>query len=96
MFEANASNDQLRNRFAKFHETFRADAAYFVRKGQRDGTIRKGPTPDREGELLIAGIRGIGYQWMLDPRGFDPARALKYLRDTTQERLALPEESRKQ
>ncbi len=88
MFEATGSDDQLRLRFAKFHETMRADFTGFLRAGQRDGSIRRGPSPDREAELLVAGLRGIGYQWLLDPTAFDPVEALTYLRDTTTERLA--------
>ena len=33
--------------------------------------------------LVIAGLRGIGYQWLLDPDGFDPVSSLAYLHDTT-------------
>ena len=88
MFEATGADEDLRLRFAKFHETMRADVASDVRRGQRDGSIRKGLSPDREGALLIAGLRGIGYQWLLDPHGFDPVPELAYLRDTTRERLA--------
>lgn len=91
MFEATGSDEDLRLRFAKFHEVMRADFAGYVRRGQRDGSIRRGPSPDREGEMLVAGLRGIGYQWLLDPTAFDPVKALAYLRDTTTERLAHPE-----
>ena len=87
MFQA-TSDDLLRQRFAKFHESMRADFAHFVRKGQRDGSIRKGRSPDREGALLVGGLRGIGYQWLLDLNGFDPVGPLKYLHETTRERLA--------
>jgi AcrR family transcriptional regulator len=88
MFEATGSDEDLRVRFAKFHEVMRADFAGYVRAGQRDGSVRSGPSPDREGELLVASLRGIGYQWLLDPTAFDPVKALTYLRDTTTERLA--------
>lgn len=90
MFEATGSDEELRLRFAKFHEGMRADFAGYVRRGQRDGSVRRGPSPDREGELMVAGLRGIGYQWLLDPTAFDPVKALAYLRDTTHERLAKP------
>ncbi len=91
MYEATGSDEDLRMRFAKFHEVMRADFAGYVRKGQRDGSVRRGPSPDREGELIVAGLRGIGYQWLLDPSTFDPVEALAYLRDTTSERLAASE-----
>lgn len=91
MYEATGSDEDLRRRFAKFHEVMRSDFAGYVRKGQRDGSVRRGPSPDREGELIVAGLRGIGYQWLLDPTSFDPVKALAYLRDTTAERLATGE-----
>ncbi|MCY4377803.1 MAG: TetR/AcrR family transcriptional regulator [Spirochaetaceae bacterium] len=87
MFEAVGSTDEMVLRFAKFHEGMRADFARFVRRGQSDGSIRKGPSPEREAELLVAGLRGIGYQWLLEPGSFDPVKALAYLRVTTRERL---------
>ncbi len=87
MFEALGPDDQLRDRFAKFHETMRADFAQLVRKGVRDGSIRKGLAPDREAALMVAGLRGIGYQWLLDPSGFDPVTTLGLLRDASVERL---------
>jgi len=74
MFEAVGSSGDLRRRFAKFHEGFRSDFAHHVLKGVRDG-------------ILVAGLRGIGYQWLLDPSGFDPVPPLQYLLDTTEARL---------
>lgn len=88
MFEAVGSEDDLRERFAAFQATMRSDFAQCVRRGQRDGSVRRGPSPDREGELLVAGLRGIGFQWLIDPDAFDPVKALTYLRDTTEQRLA--------
>lgn len=90
MFEAVGSTDDMAQRFAKFHEVMRADFAQFVRRGQRDGSIRRGPSPQREAELIVAGLRGIGFQWLLDPGVFDPVAALRYLRATVHDRLAVP------
>lgn len=90
VFEAVGSNDEMVLRFAKFHEAMRADFAQFVRRGQRDGSIRKGPSPDREADLFVAGLRGIGFQWLLDPGSFDPVKALRYLRSTSHDRLINP------
>lgn len=91
MFEAVGSNDDMVLRFAKFHEGMRADFSRYVRRGQRDGSIRKGPSPDREAELFVAGLRGIGFQWLLAPGAFDPVKALTYLRTTTHDRLVNPD-----
>ncbi len=87
MFEAVGSDDDLRRRFAKFHEGFRSDVARLVVRGQRDGSIRADAVPDAEGTLVVSALRGIGYQWLLDPGGFDPVPALDYLCDTSAARL---------
>ena len=87
MFEAPGSDDALKTRFAKFHETMRSDFAHLVRVGQRDGSIRAGLSPDREGVMYVSCLRGIGYQWLLDPTSFDLVGALDYLSATTYDRL---------
>lgn len=88
MFEAIGSTDEMVLRFAKFHEGMRADFARYVRRGQQDRSVRTGVSPDREADLFVAGLRGIGYQWLLDPGSFDPVKALRYFRTTTHDRLA--------
>jgi AcrR family transcriptional regulator len=87
MFEALGPDQELRVRFAKFHDTMRADFAELIAKGQRDGSIRRGLAPAREAALVVGGLRGVGYQWLLDPDHFDPVDALAYLHDTTTARL---------
>ncbi|MEM7287967.1 MAG: TetR/AcrR family transcriptional regulator [Actinomycetota bacterium] len=86
-FEAIGPHEELRLRMLKLHEGMRADFAAVIRRGRRDGSIPRSISDDREAELIIAGLRGIGFQWLLDPGGFDPLPALAYLRDTTEERL---------
>jgi AcrR family transcriptional regulator len=88
MFEALGPDEELRSQFARFHETMRADFARLISKGQHDGSIRKGLDPGREAALVVGGLRGVAYQWLLDPEHFDPASALAYLHDTTTARLA--------
>jgi len=86
-FEAIGPHEELRLRMLKLHEGMRADFASIIRRGRKDGSIPKPISDEREAELVIAGLRGIGFQWLLDPSGFDPLPALAYLRDTTEERL---------
>ena len=88
MFEALGPDVSLRTRFAKFHEDMRADFAGFVRRGKRDGSIARKVDPAAEATLVISGLRGIGYQWLLDPDHFDPVPALAYLHSTTATRLS--------
>ena len=87
MFEALRPIPELRSTFVEFHATMRADLATFVRKGLRDGSIAPGTSPTKEAALIVAGLRGIGYQWRLDPDGFDPLPALEHLVSTTDARL---------
>lgn len=86
-FEAIGPHEELRLRMVKLHEGMRADFATLIRRGLEDGSIPAGTPADREAELVIAGLRGIGFQWLLEPSAFDPLPALAYLRDTTEERL---------
>jgi len=90
MFEA-GTDQILRARFAKLHADMRNDFAYFVKKGQRDGTITRGIDADAEAALVVGAIRGIGYQWQLDPEGFDVVGALSYLTSTNEARLRVPD-----
>ena len=86
-FEAIGPHEELRLRMLKLHEGMRADFATIIRRGKRDGSVGPHIADDREAELIVGGLRGIGFQWLLDPSGFDPLPALAYLRDTTEERL---------
>ncbi len=90
MFEA-TSDDGLRRRFAELHEAMRGDYLYFIRKGLRDGSIAKGVSPAKEAALIVAGQRGIAYQWLIDLDGFDPVGPFGYLHDTTRDRLSRAE-----
>ena len=72
-------NVALREHFVEFHRTMRADLAKLVRRGHRDGSIRRGLRPEDEAMLVVAGLRGIAYQWRLDAEQFDPVNALRCL-----------------
>jgi AcrR family transcriptional regulator len=87
MFEA-GQNEVLRARFATFHNTMRSDIAALLQRGRDDGSI--GPAVDvaAEAALLVGALRGIGYQWLIDPDGFDPVPSLRYLVETMPARLA--------
>jgi AcrR family transcriptional regulator len=87
MFEALGPVPELRDRIVQFHRDQHAGLAQSVRMGMRDGSIVRGLSADREAELIVAGVRGIAYQWCLDPDKSDHVRALAYLIQTTQRRL---------
>jgi AcrR family transcriptional regulator len=87
MFEALGPNVSLRRHFVEFHRTMRADLATLVRRGLRDGSVARHRRPDEEAMLVVAGLRGVAYQWRLDPEGFDPVPALRALWEATEQRL---------
>jgi AcrR family transcriptional regulator len=87
MFEALGSVPELHETFVEFHRTMRADMARNVATGIKDGSIPEGVSPEMEAALIVGGLRGIAYQWRLDPEGFQPAPALRYLVQTTDDRL---------
>ncbi len=87
MFEALGPNEELRRSFVEFHRRMRADVAILVRRGIRDGSIKPGTIVDDEATAVVTGLRGIAYQWMLDPAGFDPLAPLAHLHEATEERL---------
>jgi hypothetical protein len=87
MFEAVGPETGLRSVFVELHADMRRDMARFVRRGLRDGSIRSGVSPDGEASVIVGALRGIGYQWLLDPAGFEPAPALRYLSRLVDERL---------
>jgi len=88
VFEAVAPQDPLRARFATFHATMRDDLAALIARGIEDGTIQADADPELEAGLLVAALRGIGYQWLLDPTTFDLVAHLDHLTTTTRARLA--------
>lgn len=90
MFEALGPIPDLHAAVAELHDAMRADLAKLIRTGLRDGSVRKGLVPADEVALIVAGLRGIGYQWLLQPESFDAARAFRHLARATQERLASP------
>jgi AcrR family transcriptional regulator len=90
MFEALGPIPELHSTIADLHDGLRADLAKLIRVGLRDGSIRQGISPTDEATLIVAGLRGVAYQWLLQPDAFDAARALRHLARATKERLASP------
>ena len=87
IFEALGPNADLRSHFVEFHRTMRADIAKMLRRGVRDGSVRTDVDPAAEAVCIVGGLRGVAYQWALDPDAFDPVAALDYLTRTSRARL---------
>lgn len=90
MFEAVQSQEDLREQFVEFHRQQRADLAEILRRGIKDGSIRSGIVVEDEAAAIVSGLRGIGYQWILDPVGFAAVPALQHLYEATETRLRPP------
>lgn len=86
-FEALSPAAELQQRFVEMHRTMRADVANLVTRGIEDGSIRADRDADDEAGAIVAALRGIAYQWFLDPEQFDPDCAFRHLLATTDERL---------
>ena len=92
MFEALNSEPALREPMVELHRRFRESVAAHVREGIAEGSISPAVDPERIGRLLVSGLRGIAYQWMLDPDEFGIETAVADLRDTMERLLpASPE-----
>ena len=88
MFEAlNRDDETLRIRFADFQDGMRGDLVEMINRGKRDGSIKKSVDATAEAGLLVAGLRGVAYQWLLDPERFDPMPVLEHMVRSTVERL---------
>jgi AcrR family transcriptional regulator len=87
-FEAVGPDDALRSRFARFHSTMRADIAGLLQKGVKDGTVVPEINVHLEAEMIVSGLRGLGYQWTLAPEEVDFVESLRYLIQATKSRLA--------
>jgi AcrR family transcriptional regulator len=87
MFEALGPNEELRAAFVEFHRRQRSDMATILRRGIGDGSIKPSTVVAAEATAIVTGLRGIAYQWLLDPDGFDPGAALRHLRESTEQRL---------
>jgi AcrR family transcriptional regulator len=92
-FEALGPVPELRAHFVEFHRTMRADMTAFIRRGLRDGSVAAGTNAKAEGAAIVGALRGIGYQWLLDPDDVDPALLLKHLITTVDRRLSAREEA---
>jgi len=88
MFEALGPHKELRSRFVEFHREMRAGMATTIRCGIDDGSILGCIDPDLEAQSVVAVLRGVGYQWRLDPDAFDPVPPLDHMIATIRARLS--------
>ncbi|MCY3851292.1 MAG: TetR/AcrR family transcriptional regulator [Acidimicrobiaceae bacterium] len=87
MFEGRGDESFLRDRFGRFHEEQRATFAKWVEAGQAEGSVAVDLDAADEAAFIVAGLRGIGYQWLVDPDGFDASRAFAHFLGLVVDRL---------
>jgi AcrR family transcriptional regulator len=90
LFEAAGPASTFREIIAERHTEQREAIAGALRRGIVDGSVEPGVDADTEAALLVAGLRGVGYQWLLDDAGIDPVTALQLLLVTTAKRVGMP------
>lgn len=90
MFEALAGNEFLRQHFIAWNRARRQDVVDLLRRGIADRSVRPDVDVHVEAANIVASLRGIAYQWVLDPDGFDPVAPLGLLSSTVATRLAPP------
>jgi AcrR family transcriptional regulator len=89
-FEAVGPGSSFRESIAERHTELRQAIAEALRRGINDGSVAPDVDVETEAALLVAGLRGIGYQWLLDDAGIDPVAAIQRLFVTTAERVGTP------
>lgn len=88
MLESIGPAPQIREHFARFSSRWQASLERTLAKGQEAGSIRADVKPAEEARLLIATLRGLRTQSMLDPATSDIARDIAALKTTLRQRLA--------
>jgi AcrR family transcriptional regulator len=88
MLESIGPAPQIREHFARFSKKWQASLSRTISKGQQLGSIRADVKPADEARLLIATLRGLRTQSMLDPASSDIARDIAALKATLTQRLA--------
>lgn len=79
---------ELRPVFALANQRFRREAAAWLEQGKQRGEIRPNLDPEAEALLLVAAIRGIVSQWLVEAEGFDVAGARAALRESLRRSIA--------
>ncbi len=88
MLESIGPAPQIREHFARFGKKWHTSLARTLAKGQQAGTLRADIKPAEEARLLIATLRGLRTQSMLDPASSDIRRDIAALKQTLRQRLA--------
>ncbi|HEX4336621.1 MAG TPA: TetR/AcrR family transcriptional regulator [Polyangiaceae bacterium] len=75
LFESIGPTPELVTEFRELHARFRAEIEAVLHAGMEAGTIRKDVDAAAQAALMMGTIRGIAFQWLLDPKAFSLAGA---------------------
>jgi AcrR family transcriptional regulator len=88
LFESVLELSSMRDEFKKMDSELRKLAAAYLVEGQKSGTIRADIDAEAQAALMLAAVRGITLQWMVDPDAFDLDRVYTELARWTEEGLS--------
>jgi AcrR family transcriptional regulator len=80
-FEALFLTNKVHNRVLEYTRDYRDLLSSWIIRGIDDGTIPPIMKPEKLANLIFSTIRGIHYQWVLDPDHFSIDQALQDLND---------------
>lgn len=89
MMESIGPAPQIRHVFAQLGARWQDALQRLIEKGQAQGSMRAEADARREAQLLIAAVRGLRTQSMLDPAASDIAAAIAALKQGLAARLAV-------
>jgi AcrR family transcriptional regulator len=84
--EALGPDQALREKMRGLHRELRHYMAELLSRGIEDGSVRPDISPDLEATAVVAMLRGIGYQWRLDPDRINPVEAFEHVIEMLRER----------
>lgn len=84
--EALGPDEALREKMRDLHRELRHYMAQLLARGIEDGSIRPDISPGLEATAVVAMLRGIGYQWRLDPDQVDPVTSFEHMIEIIRER----------
>ena len=73
LFEAVGPTPDLRPQFSELDQEFRSRIERSLNEGIASGLIRSDVDVQAQATLILSALRGIGFQWLLDPAGFPVA-----------------------
>lgn len=84
--EALGPDEALREKMRGLHRELRHYTAELLSRGIEDGSVCPDISPELEATAIVAMLRGIGYQWRLDPEQVDPVTAFEHMMEMFSER----------